>query len=110
MMDAPPPPRPGVAGGDSAISTPPLGRRLCEVTANRASGGYRIVSLRDEEGPEPEAGQFYMLAAERWAGEGGRPYLPRARSVADVSPPSPHLPADSAGRSGLGLDFLLEAV
>jgi NAD(P)H-flavin reductase len=75
----------------------PLGRRLCEVVANRASGGYRIVSLRDEEGPEPAAGQFYMLAAERWEGRGGRPYLPRALSVADVGP------------DGL-LEFLLEAV
>jgi NAD(P)H-flavin reductase len=75
----------------------PLGRRLCEVVGNRASGGYRVVSLRDEEGPEPAAGQFYMLAAERWEEEGGRPYLPRALSVADVGPD---------GR----LDFLLEAV
>lgn len=78
----------------------PLGRRLCEVTANRASGGYRVVSLRDEEGSEPAAGQFYMLAAERrWEQDGGRPFLPRALSVADAEP-----------LSGVRLDFLLEAV
>jgi NAD(P)H-flavin reductase len=76
----------------------PLGRRLCEVVANRASGGYRIVSLGDEEGPEPAAGHFYMLAAaDLWEQDGGRPFLPRALSVADVGPD---------GR----LDFLLEAV
>jgi dihydroorotate dehydrogenase electron transfer subunit len=71
------------------------------VTENRASGGYRVFSLRDEEGPPPEAGQFYMLAAERhWEERGGRPFLPRALSVADAEP---------AGR-GVRLDFLLEAV
>jgi NAD(P)H-flavin reductase len=81
--------------------TAPLGRRLCEVVGNRASGGYRIVSLRDEEGPEPEAGQFYMLAAERhWEQGGGRPFLPRALSVADAE----------AGSGTVRLDFLLEAV
>jgi dihydroorotate dehydrogenase electron transfer subunit len=77
--------------------TAPLGRRLCEVTENRASGGYRVFSLRDEQGPAPEAGQFYMLAAERhWEERGGRPFLPRALSVADA--------VDDR------LDFLLEAV
>jgi dihydroorotate dehydrogenase electron transfer subunit len=79
----------------------PLGRRLCEVTANRASGGYRVFSLRDEEGPEPAAGQFYMLAAERhWEQDGGRPFLPRALSVADAEPEG----------AVVRLDFLLEAV
>jgi NAD(P)H-flavin reductase len=82
--------------------TAPLGRRLCEVTENRASGGYRVFSLRDEQGPAPEAGQFYMLAAERhWEERGGRPFLPRALSVADAEP---------AGGGGVRLDFLLEAV
>jgi dihydroorotate dehydrogenase electron transfer subunit len=82
--------------------TAPLGRRLCEVTENRSSGGYRVFSLRDEAGPLPEAGQFYMLAAERhWEQRGGRPFLPRALSVADAEPE-----ADAATR----LDFLLEAV
>ena len=61
-------PRPG-AGGQA-----PYGRRLCEVAANRASGGYRVFSLLDREGPEPSPGQFYMLATgESWAGDGSRP-------------------------------------
>ena len=29
----------------------PFGRRLCEVAGNKASGGYRIFSLLDHEGP-----------------------------------------------------------
>jgi dihydroorotate dehydrogenase (NAD+) catalytic subunit len=110
MMDGSPPPRPGAAG------IAPLGRRLCEVTANRASGGYRIVSLADEEGPLPEAGQFYMLAAERhWEERGGRPFLPRALSVADAEP-SP-IRSSFVGNTptkddlkAVRLDFLLEAV
>jgi NAD(P)H-flavin reductase len=81
--------------------TAPLGRRLCEVTENHASGGYRVFSLRDEDGPPPEAGQFYMLAAEdHWEESGGRPFLPRALSVADAV----------ADGDATRLDFLLEAV
>jgi dihydroorotate dehydrogenase electron transfer subunit len=81
--------------------TAPLGRRLCEVTENRASGGYRVFSLRDEEGGEPEAGQFYMVATERrWEQHGGRPFLPRALSVADAGPEG----------GATRLDFLIEAV
>lgn len=79
----------------------PFGRRRCEVAENRESGGYRVLSLLDGEGPEPAAGQFYMLAtAAAWAGEGGRPYLPRAISVAEVVP----------GAAGVRLDFLVEGV
>jgi dihydroorotate dehydrogenase electron transfer subunit len=79
----------------------PFGRRSCEVAGNRASGGYRVFSLLDEDGPEPEAGQFYMLAAERDWGEGGeRPFLPRAFSVALAA----------AAERGVRLDFLAEAV
>jgi dihydroorotate dehydrogenase electron transfer subunit len=93
-MDSAPLPPPGAA-------FPPLGRRLCEVTENRASGGYRVFSLLDEEGPEPEAGQFYMVATERgWGEAGGRPFLPRALSVADAEPSG----------EGVRLDFLIEAV
>ena len=51
----------------------PFGRRRCEVVANIVTGGYRIVSALDESGPEPAAGQFYMLATERWGGDGARP-------------------------------------
>jgi dihydroorotate dehydrogenase electron transfer subunit len=78
----------------------PFGRRRCEVVSNTATGGYRIVSALDREGPEPLAGQFYMLATDAWGGPAGRPYLPRAFSVA----------AAEAGPEGVRLDFLLEAV
>jgi dihydroorotate dehydrogenase (NAD+) catalytic subunit len=79
----------------------PFGRRACEVTANVASGGYRIFSLRDREGPSPAPGQFYMLASESgWGEGGGRPYLPRAISVAEAVP----------AKEGVRLDFLIESV
>ncbi len=78
----------------------PFGRRACEVVANEATGGYRIVSAIDGLGPEPRAGQFYMLSTDSWAGPEGRPYLPRAFSVAAAEP---------AG-DGVRLDFLLEDV
>ncbi len=81
--------------------TAPLGRRLCTVTENRASGGYRVFSLIDTEGPEPAAGQFYMLATERhWEERSQRPFLPRALSVADVAPAA----------HGIRLDFLIEGI
>ncbi len=94
-MDQPPLPRPGAA------AVAPFGRRLCEVSENRASGGYRVFSLLDRDGPEPLPGQFYMLAsASHWAGEGERPFLPRAISVAETGPAA----------SGVRLDFLVEGV
>ncbi len=81
--------------------TAPFGRRLCEVAENKISGGYRIFSLLDTEGPAPEPGQFYMLATERsWGEDGGRPYLPRAISVAETA----------ASKGGVRLDFLVEGV
>jgi NAD(P)H-flavin reductase len=81
--------------------TAPFGRRLCEVSANRASDGYRVFSLLDREGPEPRPGQFYMLAATAgWAGAGERPFLPRAISVAETGPAA----------SGVRLDFLVEGI
>jgi dihydroorotate dehydrogenase electron transfer subunit len=81
--------------------TAPFGRRLCEVGENRASGGYRVFSLLDREGPVPQSGQFYMLAAEdSWSGPGGRPFLPRAISVAETGPAA----------DGVRLDFLVEGI
>jgi len=81
--------------------TAPFGRRLCEVAENQVSGGYRIFSLIDREGPAPEPGQFYMLASERsWGEGGGRPFLPRAISVAETAP----------AKEGVRLDFLVESV
>ncbi len=88
-------PRPG------ATPLAPFGRRLCEVIENRASGGYRVFSLLDSEGPAPLPGQFYMLAAaSRWAEEGDRPFLPRALSVAGTAPLD----------DGVQLDFLIEGI
>ena len=81
----------------------PFGRRALEVTRNLETGGYRLFSVFDGQGPPPEAGQFYMLAAESgWGGEAGRPYLGRAFSVADAEP--------DPGRGGSRLDFLAQAV
>ena len=81
--------------------TAPFGRRSCEITRNLASGGYRIFSAIDPVGPDPSAGQFYMLAAASgWGGGEGRPYLARAFSVAD---------AERQGE-GVRLDFLVQAV
>jgi dihydroorotate dehydrogenase electron transfer subunit len=81
--------------------TAPFGRRLCEVGENLASGGYRVFSLLDREGPEPLPGQFYMLASARsWVGAGERPFLPRAISVAETGPAA----------DGVRLDFLVEGI
>lgn len=89
----------GNGGGDRVLA--PFGRRALEVVDNHASGGYRVFSLRDPEGPEPRAGQFYMLAArERWAEREERPFLPRAFSVADAV----------CDDDGLRLDFLVEDI
>jgi dihydroorotate dehydrogenase (NAD+) catalytic subunit len=79
----------------------PFGRRLCEVAENRPSGGYRVFSLLDREGEDPEPGQFYMLAtAANWAGSGERPFLPRAISVAETG----------LAAGGVRLDFLVEGI
>jgi dihydroorotate dehydrogenase electron transfer subunit len=79
----------------------PFGRRRCSVVANRESAGYRVFSALDMAGPLPRAGQFYMLAALKgWGGEDGRPYLPRAFSVALAEP----------GEDGVRLDFLVDPI
>ena len=77
----------------------PLGRRLAEVTAHRRVGAYDVISCEDADGPVPDPGQFYMLAAaEGWGGDlDERPFLPRAFSV---------MRSHEDGT----LDFLLEAV
>jgi NAD(P)H-flavin reductase len=81
--------------------TTPFGRRLCEVTESHDSGGYRLFSLVDNEGPEPQPGQFYMLATEsHWEQSAQRPFLPRALSVADAGPAA----------AGVRLDFLIEGI
>jgi dihydroorotate dehydrogenase electron transfer subunit len=92
---------PAPPAGPAAAGMAPFGRRLCEVTGSRRSGGYRIFSLLDREGPTPQPGQFYMLAvASRWGGDGERPFLPRAVSVAETGPAA----------AGARLDFLVEGI
>ena len=78
----------------------PIGRRTCQVSDRRETGGYVVFSAHDAQGPDPAPGQFYMLTAASWGTDGGRPFLPRAFSVAD---------AERDGE-GLRLDFLVEAV
>ena len=81
----------------------PFGRRSAPVTARERHGAYVVLRCLDPDGPAPQAGQFYMLAAaERWGGgEGERPFLPRAFSVLRAGP-------DPMGR--LELHFLVEDV
>ena len=81
----------------------PFGRRLAPVTAAEPHGAYVVLRCADRDGPEPHAGQFYMLAASAgWGGgESERPFLPRAFSVLRATP-------DPAG--GVELQFLVEDV
>jgi len=78
----------------------PFGARITDVVARRETGGYVVFTALDTIGPDPAPGQFYMVSADGWGSDGGRPFLPRAFSVA------------AAERSGDGvrLEFLLEAV
>jgi NAD(P)H-flavin reductase len=78
----------------------PFGARDLRIAVRRETGGYVVFEAIDEIGPDPAPGQFYMLATAGWGSRGGRPFLPRAFSVA------------SAERNGEGLrlGFLLEAV
>jgi NAD(P)H-flavin reductase len=66
------------------MSQAPFARRLLTVSGVQELGAYLVLRVEDPDGPQPEPGQFAMLAAsERWGGgEGERPYLPRAFSVA----------------------------
>jgi NAD(P)H-flavin reductase len=66
------------------VSQAELARRLLTVAAVDRLGAYLVLRVEDPDGPQPEPGQFAMLAAEeRWGGgDGERPYLPRAFSVA----------------------------
>jgi dihydroorotate dehydrogenase electron transfer subunit len=98
----------------------PFGRREALVTAREQHGDYVVLRARDETGPHPAAGQFYMLsAASRWGGgEAERPFLPRAFSVlratelADAGATGMTGPGatDMTGPGTLELHFLIEDV
>jgi NAD(P)H-flavin reductase len=93
------------AAGGQVAERPlaPFGRRDAPLVAVSELGAYRLLSVLDDCGVVPRAGQFYMLAtASAWGGSGddGRPYLGRACSVARAG----------AGDGGVRLDFFLEAV
>jgi len=110
------------------VTPAPFGRRLAPLVENVEVGAYRLLTVHDADGPaNPEPGQFYMLASEeRWgAGEGERPYLPRAFSFAraregrlsflleDVGPGTHRLaeaePGESLWLTGpLGIGFDME--
>lgn len=81
----------------------PFGRRAAPVGARERYGAYVVLRCRDQDGPCPQAGQFYMLTAgRRWGGgESERPFLPRAFSVLRATRP-PAGPVELA--------FLLEDV
>jgi len=81
----------------------PPERRVAEIAANEPVGAYSLLTAVDATGPpDPAPGQFYMLSTvERWGGEDGRPYLPRAFSFARARP---------APGGGAELDFLLEEI
>src|SRR5204863_9281790 len=70
--------------GRSSVSEAAFGRRSLTVSGMEELGAYRLLRVRDPDGPEPQPGQFAMIAAvERWGGgEDERPFLPRAFSIA----------------------------
>jgi dihydroorotate dehydrogenase electron transfer subunit len=81
------------------VSAAPLGRRAVTVTGVEQLGAYRVLRVADPDGPEPEPGQFAMLAsAERWGGgEDERPFLPRAFSIARRSGGESHFLLEDVG-------------
>jgi len=81
------------------VSTALLGRRAVTVAGIEELGAYRVLRVADPDGPEPEPGQFAMLAAaERWGGgEDERPFLPRAFSIARRSHGESHFLLEDVG-------------
>jgi dihydroorotate dehydrogenase electron transfer subunit len=85
------------------VSHAPFGRRQLTVTGIDEMGAYRVLRAADPEGggraPNPEPGQFAMLAAvERWGGgEGDRPYVPRAFSIARQQGEESHFLLEDVG-------------
>jgi NAD(P)H-flavin reductase len=95
----------GAPAVERSRTTAPLGRRQAPVADRRELGAYVVLTVIDADGPPPQPGQFYMLAAaERWGGgEGERPYLGRAFSVLRAPP-------RRDGDGGQPLQFMVEAV
>jgi len=81
------------------VSRAPFERRLLSVIANEPLGAYRVLRVADPDGPQPQPGQFAMLAAEqRWGGgEEQRPFLPRALSVARAVAGESHFLLEDVG-------------
>jgi dihydroorotate dehydrogenase electron transfer subunit len=78
----------------------PFEARACPVVGRRETGAYVVFTALDETGPDPAPGQFYMLSGSGWGDDGGRPFLPRAFSVAEAARTD----------RGVRLGFLVEAV
>ncbi|ADB51624.1 dihydroorotate dehydrogenase electron transfer subunit [Conexibacter woesei] len=78
-----------VCTDDGRRTLAPPQRRRAAVLERRTYGSYVVLRVADPDGPPPRPGQFAMLAAaERWGGgDGERPFLPRAFSVARVPAP-----------------------
>lgn len=84
-----------------------FGRRPMTVTGVDELGAYRVLRAVDAERSaggetdawDPAPGQFAMLAAaERWGGgDGERPYLPRAFSVARIADGESHFLLEDVG-------------
>jgi dihydroorotate dehydrogenase electron transfer subunit len=83
----------------AARAAPPFSRRLLAVSGIDELGPYRVLRVADGDGPHPHPGQFAMLAAaERWGGgRDGRPYLPRALSIARFRAGEAHFLLEDAG-------------
>jgi dihydroorotate dehydrogenase electron transfer subunit len=88
------------------VSEAPFGRRLLTVTGVDELGAYRVLRVADRDMPQSgwqagdlHPGQFAMLTAvERWGGgEGERPYLPRAFSVARRTDSEAHFLLEDVG-------------
>jgi NAD(P)H-flavin reductase len=84
---------------DRGSPAPSFGRRPATVTGSQELGAYRVLRVADPGGPDPEPGQFAMLAAVRhWGGsEDERPYLARAFSVARHSDAESHFLLEDVG-------------
>jgi NAD(P)H-flavin reductase len=83
----------------SRVGGIPFERRQLTITAVEQLGAYTVLRAADPDGPEPQAGQFAMLAAvERWGGgEDERPYLARAFSVARFAAGEAHFLLEDVG-------------